>query len=194
MNNENNKDLFPLLAMEAIASVLAEKIPYKFGEIFNGLNLKNHEKIERADAIESLVPLKADEENYIDNVLFKAVVMLEALGYTGTAKELSLARNILKIEKNHREEIVGMITKDAIKRQYSKAASTPRNKLHDEIVNIIKATWERHPTGSKKEMIRRIMDHYPGQVDESTLKRWIKKSNLTPSRPRKYQNFSLVFP
>lgn len=76
----------------------------------------------------------------------------------------------------------------------SSIASKPRNKYHNEIMEIIKLTWEKHPCGSKNEMIRQILAHYPGKVDESTIKRWIKKSGLTPPKPRKYLKFSLVFP
>jgi hypothetical protein len=197
MKSEEGDDLFQLRILDVVANSFAKDVPYKFDRLFNSLNLTREERIGRAGAINDLVRLddNEDQSDYVINALYKATLMLEALGYTETAKELFIARNIVKIERENREAVVRNISKDAIRRQYSKAASRPRNKLHDEILGIIKATWEKHPAGSKKEMIRRIMTNYPEKVDESTLKRWIKKANLTPPRPAGgYKNFNLVFP
>ncbi|VEA68215.1 Uncharacterised protein [Serratia plymuthica] len=197
MKNKENDGLFQLKILDVVANVFAKDVPYKFDRVLNELNLTREERVERANALNELVHFDDDEDqsDYVIHALYKATLMLEALGYTETAKELFIARNIVKIERENRDAVVRNISKDAIKRQYSKAASRPRNKLHYEIIGIIKATWKKHPAGSKNEMIRRIMAHYPNKVDESTLKRWIKKANLTPPRPLGgYKNFSLVFP
>lgn len=73
-------------------------------------------------------------------------------------------------------------------------AQKPRNKYHDEIVEVMKLTWERHPCMSKNEMMRNINQHYSGRVDKSSLIRWIKKEGLTPPKPEKYKSGRLVFP
>ncbi|ECF5917775.1 hypothetical protein FNH55_11450, partial [Salmonella enterica subsp. salamae] len=71
-------------------------------------------------------------------------------------------------------------------------SSKTRHKHYDEIIQIIKNTWEKYPSGSKKEMVRQIVEHFKGEVNESTLLRWIKKENLTPPRPSRYTTLTLV--
>ncbi|EIQ0071662.1 hypothetical protein LUG81_004626, partial [Salmonella enterica] len=73
-------------------------------------------------------------------------------------------------------------------------SSKTRHKHYDEIIQIIKNTWKKYPSGSKKEMVRQIVEHFKGEVNESTLLRWIKKENLTPPRPVRYTSLKLVFP
>ncbi|MDK9583191.1 hypothetical protein [Lelliottia wanjuensis] len=88
------------------------------------------------------------------------------------------------------EEIVALSTSEYMR----KIASSPRNENYETIIKIIKLTWEKYPRMSKKELIRQLLEYYNKKVDESTLKRWIKKENLTPPRPEKYGSGSLVFP
>ncbi|EAW1172739.1 hypothetical protein S922_14125 [Salmonella enterica subsp. enterica] len=71
-------------------------------------------------------------------------------------------------------------------------SSKTRHKHYDEIIQIIKNTWKKYPSGSKKEMVRQIIEHFKGEVNESTLLRWIKKENLTPPRPSRYTTLTLV--
>lgn len=139
--------------------------------------------------VEKNRPLSDDE-----NVLVKAVNVLTVLGYTDLAKELgALAERVGRcvtlsdVYMNH-------IIDGAVKKNRSDAASGHRHHLHDEIVAIIKATWEKNPALSKKKMIAKLMNRYEGRVDEGTVDSWIKKEKLLPPKPKKYIMSDLVVP
>ncbi|HBV2124142.1 hypothetical protein ACMFAY_23520 [Klebsiella pneumoniae] len=139
--------------------------------------------------VEKNRPLSDDE-----NVLVKAVNVLTVLGYTDLAKELgALADRVVRcvtlsdVYMNH-------IIDGAVKKNRSDAASGHRHHLHDEIVAIIKATWEKNPALSKKKMIAKLMNRYEGRVDEGTVDSWIKKEKLLPPKPKKYIMSDLVVP
>ena len=139
--------------------------------------------------VEKNRPLSDDE-----NVLVKVVNVITVLGYTDLAKELgALADRVGRcvtlsdVDMNH-------IIDGAVKKNRSDAASGHRHHLHDEIVAIIKATWEKNPALSKKKMIPKLMNRYEGRVDEGTVDSWIKKEKLLPPKPKKYIMSELVVP
>lgn len=139
--------------------------------------------------VEKNRPLSDDE-----NVLVKAVNVLTVLGYTDLAKELgALAERVgrcVTLSGVYMNQIID----GAVKKNRSDAASGHRHHLHDEIVAIIKATWEKNPALSKKKMIAKLMNRYEGRVDEGTVDSWIKKEKLLPPKPKKYIMSELVVP
>ncbi|EPA6675897.1 hypothetical protein POY39_23685 [Klebsiella pneumoniae] len=139
--------------------------------------------------VEKNRPLSDDE-----NVLVKAVNVLTVLGYTDLAKELgALAERVGRCVKLS-DVYMNQIIDGAVKKNRSDAASGHRHHLHDEIVAIIKATWEKNPALSKKKMIAKLMNRYEGRVDEGTVDSWIKKEKLLPPKPKKYIMSELVVP
>ena len=139
--------------------------------------------------VEKNRPLSDDE-----NVLVKAVNVLTILGYTDLAKELGALADRVGRCVTLSDVYMNHIIDGAVKKNRSDAASGHRHHLHDEIVAIIKATWEKNPALSKKKMIAKLMNRYEGRVDEGTVDSWIKKEKLLPPKPKKYINSDLVFP
>ncbi|HCB0902052.1 TPA: hypothetical protein MYN01_002447 [Klebsiella pneumoniae] len=139
--------------------------------------------------VEKNRPLSDDE-----NVLVKAVNVLTVLGYTDLAKELGALADRVGRCVTLSDVYMNHIIDGAVKKNRSDAASGHRHHLHDEIVAIIKATWEKYPALSKKKMIAKLMNRYEGRVDEGTVDSWIKKEKLLPPKPKKYIMSDLVVP
>lgn len=139
--------------------------------------------------VEKNRPLSDDE-----NVLVKAVNVLTVLGYTDLAKELGALADRVGRCVTLSDVYMNHIIDGAVKKNRSDAASGHRHHLHDEIVAIIKATWEKNPALSKKKMIAKLMNRYEGRVDEGTVDSWIKKEKLLPPKPKKYIMSDLVVP
>ena len=139
--------------------------------------------------VEKNRPLSDDE-----NVLVKAVNVLTILGYTDLAKELGALADRVGRCVTLSDVYMNHIIDGAVKKNRSDAASGHRHHLHDEIVAIIKATWEKNPALSKKKMIAKLMNRYEGRVDEGTVDSWIKKEKLLPPKPKKYIMSDLVVP
>ncbi|HCT3488289.1 TPA: hypothetical protein OTT77_001548 [Klebsiella variicola] len=139
--------------------------------------------------VEKNRPLSDDE-----NVLVKAVNVLTVLGYTDLAKELGALAERVGRCVTLSDVYMNQIIDGAVKKNRSDAASGHRHHLHDEIVAIIKATWEKNPALSKKKMIAKLMNRYEGRVDEGTVDSWIKKEKLLPPKPKKYIMSELVEP
>ncbi|HBR4739192.1 TPA: hypothetical protein MEZ17_004529 [Klebsiella pneumoniae] len=137
--------------------------------------------------VEKNRPLSDDE-----NVLVKAVNVLTVLGYTDLAKELGALADRVGRCVTLSDVYMNHIIDGAVKKNRSDAASGHRHHLHDEIVAIIKATWEKNPALSKKKMIAKLMNRYEGRVDEGTVDSWIKKEKLLPPKPKKYIMSDLV--
>ena len=139
--------------------------------------------------VEKNRPLSDDE-----NVLVKAVNVLTILGYTDLAKELGALADRVGRCVTLSDVYMNHIIDGAVKKNRSDAASGHRHHLHDEILAIIKATWEKNPALSKKKMIAKLMSRYEGRVDEGTVDSWIKKEKLLPPKPKKYIMSDLVVP
>ncbi|HDT3786040.1 hypothetical protein P0240_16595 [Enterobacter cloacae] len=139
--------------------------------------------------VEKNRPLSDDE-----NVLVKAVNVLTVLGYTDLAKELGALADRVGRCVTLSDVYMNHIIDGAVKKNRSDAASGHRHHLHDEIVAIIKATWEKNPALSKNKMIAKLMNRYEGRVDEGTVDSWIKKEKLLPPKPKKYIMSELVVP
>lgn len=139
--------------------------------------------------------LKPDEDmDYEIDVLSKSISILELTGHTKTAQQLAKVSRRFEIAKRMGDTLLETLVDGAIKKNRSEAASGHRHHLHDEIVIIIKATWEKNPALSKKKMIAKLMKRYEDRVDEGTIKSWIKKEHLSPPVPDKYRNSDLVIP
>lgn len=136
-----------------------------------------------------------DEENNQPWLLdLKVMMVLKLTGCTDMLKRYAeqVAINSYLQVMNCTENALYI---ERMKSEYMRSvASVPRNQYYAEIMEIIKLTWDKHPNGSKKRMISLISEAYKNKVDESSLKRWIKKSGLTPPKPTKYLPFSLVVP
>jgi len=140
------------------------------------------------------IPTREEIGGWEANTIQQATLILGLLGFKNTSEQLGKVGYRYSKASFDADFVINAMMDGAIKNKYSESASKPRHRHYDEIMEVIRLTWGRNPCGSKKEMIRRIMAHYPDKVDESTLKRWIKNAGITPPRPEKYKNFSLIFP
>lgn len=64
------------------------------------------------------------------------------------------------------------------------------HKDKQEIIEVIKKTWNKYPAMSQEQMTKQVMEHY--KVSKSALLGWIKKHKLKPSKPKKYTSGKLV--
>lgn len=126
------------------------------------------------------------------DVLTRAVFILQLMGFTTTARQVAVVNYRLDNINHTAGEVLKKTLNGAIKENRSKAASTPRHPQRTEILDVIKATWEINPTGSKTRMIQYILEKY--KVDEKTLKTWMKDENLKPLLPVANKPYALVIP
>lgn len=84
--------------------------------------------------------------------------------------------------------------KKALSLSQKEKASKPRNPYYNEVMQVIKLTWEKYPKASPTGLRRKLFLHYHEHVCENTLGRWIKDSGLQPPKPDKYSSFELVHP
>lgn len=134
---------------------------------------------------------------YIQQDMFmldKITNILTVLGYAELATELGNYTNKIYRSKESMHDMLNELIDGAIKKNRSDAASGYRHYLSDEILAIMKATWNKNPALSKKKMIAKLMIRYEGRVDEGTLNSWIKKEKLLPPKPKKYLISDLVIP
>ncbi|EMX5167479.1 MULTISPECIES: hypothetical protein [Enterobacteriaceae] len=191
---------------EHVASMLAFQ---KLAKSYSSENANEHVKIiekelagktirEKKWIASSLAEMQMEEQTRPlsddENVLVKAVNVLAVLGYTDLAKELGALADRFGRCVALSDIYINHIIDGAVKKNRSDAASGHRHHLHDEIVAIMKVTWESNPALSKKKMIAKLMNRYEGRVDEGTVDSWIKKEKLLPPKPKKYINSDLVFP
>lgn len=132
----------------------------------------------------------------ISTAMNRAVFILRMLGLRETAAVFDFLISYASSVSKYSPLIDEVKFNDRLSRKNKVIASGPKNKLHDEIVNIMQLTWNKNKFASKNRMMKKIMDHFGEErVSQSTLERWIKLYSLGPVEVvRPAPDFSLVFP
>ncbi|TBM22389.1 hypothetical protein [Hafnia alvei] len=153
--------------------------------------------LKKHDDKEGLIKLHKKVGKPVDKTTaekMQASIFLLSHGYAEMAQAILDSIYEDELRKKYYPVAVKLLEDTAYNNKMRDTAQKPRNKYHDEIVEVMKLTWERNPCMAKNEMIRNITQHYPGKVDRTSLLRWIKKEGLTPPKPEKYKSGRLVFP
>ncbi|ELQ6219980.1 hypothetical protein R2320_001213 [Cronobacter turicensis] len=98
------------------------------------------------------------------------------------------------IKKKCCEPIDFLARKIYLRENSKEIAKKPRNKYHEQAINIAKATWQAYPGASMGKLCEKLRNHFNGGVSLDTLERWIKAAKIRPPKPEKYTSFSLVIP
>jgi len=132
----------------------------------------------------------------VSPVFNRAVFMLKILGLNETAAVLDFVTSYALLLNKFTPLIEEVKFNERLSKKNKNIASGPKNKLHDEIIAIMKLTWGRHQYASKNRMIKKIMEHFGEErISRPTLERWIKLYGLGPVKVvRPAPEFSLVFP
>lgn len=127
-----------------------------------------------------------------------SAISLYAIGMINSADNLVKIGIWLLIsglfEGYHVDYVCDEISKQAIAEHQREKASKPRNHYYNEVMHIIKLTWEKYPKASKTGLLNELSVYYHGKVSKNTLDRWIKESGAQPPKPDKYSSFELVHP
>ncbi len=155
---------------------------------------------------EQLIELvrKLDKWGYEDSidkgnmapVFNRAIFMMRLLGLNETAGILDFVASYALLINKFNPLIEEIKFKERLSKKNKDIASGPKNKLHDEIVTIMKLTWQKHQFASKNRMINKIIDRFgEARISRPTLERWIKLHGLGPVKIiRPAPDFSLVIP
>ncbi|MBN7844197.1 hypothetical protein J0A78_21290 [Providencia rettgeri] len=127
-------------------------------------------------------------------ILKQAHNILSSAGCKNTAKEIM---ELFKIELC--DIILGDLRyklkhKEMQSQKAKENASKPRHQYYEEVMSVIKATWDKYPNASQTGIHDALCSHYYGKVSRNALNTWITKSGLRPPKPKKYSSFQLVFP
>lgn len=127
-----------------------------------------------------------------------SAISLYAIGMRNNADNLVKLGIYLLIsglfEGYHVDYVCDEISKQAIAEHKREKASKPRNHYYNEVMHVIKLTWEKYPKASKTGLLNELSVYYHGKVSKNTLDKWIKESGAQPPRPDKYSSFELVHP
>ncbi|ULR31766.1 hypothetical protein MJO48_03375 [Dickeya fangzhongdai] len=125
---------------------------------------------------------------------FSAMLMLQYKGLIDPAK--IIADGIMEdhLRKKYYPRFLNKIERDAYQKKLQENAKKPRNRHHDEAIQIASLTWEKFPGASKGSMCKKLHKYFNGQVSVDTLDIWIRKAGIQPPRPAKNEGFSLVIP
>ncbi len=204
VNNNKNNARFNYLSMLEIIDGKAKNasnIP-----LLNS-NFKSIPYIERLihaykydrDEVHLPPELCSDDVSEDLETLLKTVVLMELVGLSDTARKLKKYIHKINLIKDLEVGIFDCIVNEEARKIISetnrKNASGVRNIKNNECVEIMRATWERHPNASKNRMVELLFNHFNGAVSRETLKRWIKSNELGPKeevRPAPF--FQLVIP
>lgn len=143
--------------------------------------------------------LCADDVSEDLEALLKTVVLMELVGLSDTARKLKKyihKINLIKeVEAGIFDSLVNEEAKKIISETNRKNASGARHPTNNECVEIMQATWAKHPNASKNRMVELLFNHFNGDVSRETLKRWIKLNGLGPKEKVKSALiFQLVIP
>ncbi|WP_350441484.1 hypothetical protein, partial [Proteus mirabilis] len=126
--------------------------------------------------------------------LIKSAAIHEVMGFERLAKQLRIRYAKLFTEIMYQSIRSDTVEKEIISNVNKAKASKPRNSYYDEVMAVIKLTWEKYPCASKTGLINALCFHYHEKVSRNTLSNWVSKSGMQPDRPKKYLSFELVFP
>lgn len=160
----------------------------------------------KIDSIDKLPLIDSEiNKNDVDDAIGfglnkKLIVLKQAYDLLRLAKCNNTADEILKIFRVELCELllgelrVKLRYKEIQSEKAKENASKPRHKYYDEVISVIKATWDKYPNASQTGILEALCSHYYGKVSRNALNSWIVNSKLRPARPQKYSSFELVIP
>ncbi|NDO80220.1 hypothetical protein CJP72_05335 [Citrobacter sp. NCU1] len=166
--------------------------------------LTDNERLELAREFD-LAPNDEDEQiekNLVDpntSSFFKNAALMRLAGLYNASNELLRLGLLNDVKK---DTLLNTIYHSHQRFKSFDGANNGSKKMHwlkNEIVSVIKATWERYPTLAQVRLVDKIFKHYTKnnvpQVSERIIRAWIKANNLAPAKPIKYYSgeFNLVF-
>lgn len=201
-NNKNNAGFNYLSMLEIIDGKAknASNIP-----LLNS-NFKSIPYIERLihaykydrDEVHLPPELCSDDVSEDLETLLKAVVLMELVGLSDTARKLKkyiYKINLIKdFEAGVFESLINEEARKIVSDSQSEKAKKPRSQYYLEVMEVIRLTWEKYPKASKTGLLDALTVHYHDKVVRNTLYKWLNDSNLRPPKPEKYSKFELVFP
>ncbi|HHE4876246.1 hypothetical protein [Morganella morganii] len=130
--------------------------------------------------------------------IINAAFVMYSLGLKENADRLTRVGMEIIVNDAFKKEFDNLNKEDTIKNGLSdlnrKKASKPRSKYYDEVMFVIKATWEKYPNASQTKLLDKLCLHYADKVTRNTLLNWIKKSGARPPKPKQYSSCKLVHP
>lgn len=125
---------------------------------------------------------------------FRSAVIFELMGMTDLCYAMRM-EFYGRVANDMFKDILGQeVEKDVISHVNKAKASKPRHVHYEEVISVIKATWEKYPNASQTGIHEALCSHYYGKVSRNALAKWISKSGLRPPKPEKYSSFELVLP
>ncbi|MFW0857482.1 hypothetical protein QMS86_16365 [Cronobacter dublinensis] len=186
-------------------SVCVDKKIYRYSEELSKKSLYDAPLIPENSTITKSEIIKYIQENGIPpqtktsgceeaDELFLSAALLEFHGYFEQAQKTRKHAYYLLIQNQVQVEKLSNIEQIIKNTQQKVASSKPRNKNHESVISIAKATWEKYPGASMGKLCEKLRTHFNGGVSLDTLERWIKAAKIRPPKPEKYTSFSLVIP
>lgn len=164
---------------------------------FNNIDeLNNDQLIELVRKLDAWGYDNINVDGDIAPALNRTVFMLKLLGLRETAAVFEFIVSHASLVNKLKPLIDEVKFNERLSKKNKEIASGPKNKLHDEIITIMKLTWEKYQFASKNRMIKKIIDHFgEDRISRPTLERWIRLYALGPAKVvRPAPEFSLVFP
>lgn len=125
---------------------------------------------------------------------FRSALIFEIMGFSDLSLTMKMEFYTRIINDIFKDSVMQKIEKDVISNVNREKASKPRHQYHEEIMAVIKATWEKYPNASQTGIHEALCSHYYGKVSRNSLAKWISSSGLRPPKPDKYSSFELVLP
>lgn len=125
---------------------------------------------------------------------FRAALIFEIMGLDELCHAMKM-EFYARVANDICQDMIGeALKKDVISHVNKVKASKPRHQFYDEVMEVIKATWEKYPNASQTGLHEALCSHYYGKVSRNSLLKWISDSGFRPEKPKKYSTFQLVFP
>jgi len=125
---------------------------------------------------------------------FRSALIFEIMGMDELCHAMKM-EFYARIANDMCQDMIGeALERDIISHVNKIKASKPRHQFYDEVMAVIKATWEKYPSASQTGLHEALCSHYYGKVSRNSLLKWISDSGLRPEKPKKHSAFQLVFP
>ena len=125
---------------------------------------------------------------------FRSAIIFELMGLGELCYAMKMEFYARIVNDMYQGKISEELERSVISHVNKIKASKPRHQFYDEVISVIKATWEKYPGASQTGLHEALCSHYYGKVSRNSLLKWISDSGLRPEKPKKHSAFQLVFP
>ncbi|KFX20264.1 hypothetical protein [Pectobacterium betavasculorum] len=135
------------------------------------------------------------QKGTVGGTMITTVLLMRLLGLNNTASRLEFLTHSAIMHAHLRDEIENIRVKGALSQRNQKNASGIKKSEYEQVMNIMRATWNEYPNTTKNAMLKKVYAHFNGAVSEQSLARWIKSEGLSPKeKVRPCPPFKLVIP